>query len=602
MFCLRHAETSIIQAAHAANKEVKAMKKIIIAGIICILLMIACFSPWRGGDFGTFTIITGSGNGRTIWGDSEGGNINDLIHTISLSGGPEQVEPKIVEGSQTVQFTVKPGFYKIFVMAELEDEDGARILNAVGSDTVNIKPGKNGAIPINMHEPDGEGYYKVTFEFDKKTINRYIPEGDKVTIPEYYYRKCEKSIDAGLYNELFYDDKLIVNDKNVKWTNNGEPFIFDNGSHEAITDSIDSITLTGEWKMPERINFPPTPGADLITSVIRVTNDLYSLGNGSDYTLLLENDISISNPEPDNIFFKNPINLVLIGKETTRTIRNSAEKGPIFVLQSNVNLKLGKNITLIGNNDNYSPLVIVENATLTMLDGSKITGNTNIYKSTSNYGQGGAVRVEGSEENQIGYFIMEGGEINGNTAVNYFNDEESIEAYQPGNGGGVYVYMYGTFTMRGGKINDNTTVYWDNVNHQFVSGNGGGVYVAGKFEIPADSPNAIISGNSADYGGGVYVASGGTFTMRDGTIGGGPSDTNIAPQGGGGIYVCGVPPGGGGGPAGEFKKIGGGTIIGNKAEKTSDGITKIEGHSVNDQSLSIASNDPLYPSDPWPPK
>jgi nitrous oxidase accessory protein NosD len=73
-----------------------------------------------------------------------------------------------------------------------------------------------------------------------------------------------------------------------------------------------------------------------------------------------------------------------------------------------------------------------------------------------------------------------------------------------------------------------------------TSGSGGGVYVAtdGTFTMN----DGTISGNKADGddtisftegGGGVYVANGGTFTMNDGTIGG----NNVAILGGG-VFVA----------------------------------------------------------------
>jgi len=504
------------------------MKKIIIVGIICLLLLIACFSPWRGGDFGTFTIITGSGdNSRTALGWNNVYDSGELVHDIFvIDSAGKDYSQKGIKGSQAVPFTVTSGSCKISVLAYLlEGEEKSQNLQAVGSRTVNINPGKNSAVTISMGEPNGEGYYKVTFKFDNKTINRYISEGEKVTIPEYYYLNCKKSIDAGLYNELFYDDKLIVNDKNVRWTNNGEPFIFVNGSHEEITDNI---TLTGEWK--KLIPFPTLPTEKRDNLIADAINE--QITQGGDYTLLLDNDIS----GYFGIEFDFATNLVLIGKETTRTLRpDSSEKGPIFVLQSNVKLTLGKNITLLGNDNNTDSLVKVDNGnTLTMLDGSKITGN--IYPSQEGLGsliesKGGGVYVSPN-----GTFTMTGGSITDNYADK---------------GGGVYVDSdlsipknpWGKFDMSGGTISGNT------------ARNGAGVYTYGIFTILANSSKVTISNNEGKggtaqgeepYGGGVYVFSQGTFNMQDGTI-----EANKATRGGGVCVSC----------WGTFKKTGG-TIIG----------------------------------------
>ena len=80
------------------------------------------------------------------------------------------------------------------------------------------------------------------------------------------------------------------------------------------------------------------------------------------------------------------------------------------------------------------------------------------------------------------------------------------------------VYDGGTFTLTGGEISGNTASY------------GGGVYVlnGGRFEMTGGE----ISDNTAGYGGGVYVYNGGTFTMNGGAISG-----NSASNNGGGVYV-----------------------------------------------------------------
>jgi fibronectin type 3 domain-containing protein len=82
-----------------------------------------------------------------------------------------------------------------------------------------------------------------------------------------------------------------------------------------------------------------------------------------------------------------------------------------------------------------------------------------------------------------GIFIMEGGEIFGNTASTY--------------GGGVS----GTFTMNGGKISNNTAQ------------NGGGVAM---YNMTFTMNNGIISNNTAQNGGGVYIR--GTFHMSGGAV------------------------------------------------------------------------------------
>jgi len=107
--------------------------------------------------------------------------------------------------------------------------------------------------------------------------------------------------------------------------------------------------------------------------------------------------------------------------------------------------------------------------------------------------RGGGVAVNGANA----LFIMNGGEISGNSAIQM--------------GGGV-TQMAGIFNMNGGRITNNLTFYYG----------GGGVVVY----LPEDASsavfnmnhNAVISGNFAHTGGGVFVKNGGIFNMMGGQI------------------------------------------------------------------------------------
>ena len=211
------------------------------------------------------------------------------------------------------------------------------------------------------------------------------------------------------------------------------------------------------------------------------------------------------------------------------------------------------------------------------MSGGSIADNT----ATEN---GGGVYVSGTNS----AFNMTGGTISGNTTTKgdgggvYVNEgkfemsggtigvTDNGAANTAKNGGGVYVEERGTFNMN---------------NTASVTGNtasaSGGVYVnSGKFNMN----DGEITGNTANQGngGGVYVNDGGTFTMNDGAIksnetanddayGGGVyvSGTNstfemngtasitdnMAPNGGGGVYVN----------SGEFNMNGNASITGNTA-------------------------------------
>lgn len=181
---------------------------------------------------------------------------------------------------------------------------------------------------------------------------------------------------------------------------------------------------------------------------------------------------------------------------------------------------------------------------------------------------GGGVAIGSSATS--GTFIMNGGEITGNTSTAYYGggvyagagtftmNGGSIchnDAIHPveGRGGGVYAGS-ATFTMNGGTISENNSI------------NGGGVYVHRIFTMNGGT----ISGNNATTGGGVYFIR--TFAMNDGEITG-----NAAAANGGGIYI--------GGTYDPLKYVtgtftaSGGTVSGNTAEDNGNGV-HIQGANV----------------------
>ncbi|MCL2381428.1 MAG: hypothetical protein FWC64_07515, partial [Treponema sp.] len=118
--------------------------------------------------------------------------------------------------------------------------------------------------------------------------------------------------------------------------------------------------------------------------------------------------------------------------------------------QPAISLTIGNNITLIGrtngehgaNSDNNAGVVFVRNgASFVMLDGSKITGNTNNVPGVA--GNAGAALTV----NTGASFNMQGGTITGNAAVNATADHV---------GGVVVRGVNSSFTMSGGAITGNT--------------------------------------------------------------------------------------------------------------------------------------------------
>jgi hypothetical protein len=201
------------------------------------------------------------------------------------------------------------------------------------------------------------------------------------------------------------------------------------------------------------------------------------------YTILLGEDIST-----DAIFELNAaavknaqnIGIVLEGLDEERTIAKTGGTSYFFQVNApNVTLTLGNNITLKGSaasGGNSCGVNAVSGGKLIMLDGSKITGNTNSNTSNS-HGAGVTVGSNGT-------FEMRGGEISGNTRTG-------------GNMGAGGVYNAGTFMMSDGIIRGNTADPPSGKNNY-----AGGVYNVGTFEKTGGIIYGVDTGresyNSAD--------------------------------------------------------------------------------------------------------
>jgi len=247
------------------------------------------------------------------------------------------------------------------------------------------------------------------------------------------------------------------------------------------------------------------------------------------------------------------INIKLIGIGSEKII-DLYGKGSLFDIQNEVTLILDENITLRGISNNNASLVKVnQGGNLILNSRTKIINNIS----------GGGINVD------RGYFIMNGGEISGNSSSFgggvYINNSTFImnEGEISGNfkdtststsdasGGGVYV-SNGTFIMNNGKISGNSVNFSN-------STTGGGVYVSGTFTLN----DGEISGNSlrgyyTSNGGGVFISNG-TFTMNGGKILGNTSAMYSGgiynASNGGGVYVS---------PTGTFI-MNGGEISGNSS-------------------------------------
>jgi hypothetical protein len=222
-------------------------------------------------------------------------------------------------------------------------------------------------------------------------------------------------------------------------------------------------------------------------------------------------------------------------------------KGRILNVGKKANLTL-EGVALVGIADNDSSLVQVEGELL--MKSGAITGNTRISVEQWGYDGGGGVFVSNK-----GQFVMEGGEISGNSVTGVrargggvILDNDGVFIMKAGKitgnsaigsigatGGGVNVGRPGSsgpkdsvFTMEGGEISGNNAAGKEWVN-------AGGVAVSGTFTMSG----GIISGNTISgkeaKGGGVKVE-GGIFTMQGGTIAGN-SASGSGMSFGGGVYA-----------------------------------------------------------------
>jgi len=219
------------------------------------------------------------------------------------------------------------------------------------------------------------------------------------------------------------------------------------------------------------------------------------------YTLLIDQDITSSGmflgapPSVDN-----PVaNITIIGIGSRRTIQyNGPADSPLFYIGDTISglrgrLTLGNNITLKGISNGENALINVIFGTLTMEDGSEITGHK-----TGNIG--GAVSVYST-------FEMNGGEISGN------------ESRVMGGAGAVFVSVgpdAGNFTMNGGTITGNQGSF--GAGGVFVDGNeweGFAVFTMNGGTISGNTSKGELSPEPLD----VLVLNGARFSNNGGTIG-----------------------------------------------------------------------------------
>lgn len=196
------------------------------------------------------------------------------------------------------------------------------------------------------------------------------------------------------------------------------------------------------------------------------------------------------------------ITLCLNGKSITLNaegdVINMSANGTIFTLydcHKSGTITHGKD----SNDTTYNGCGVVVGGTFNMY-GGKITGNVR-----TGYENGGGVFVP------YGIFNMYDGEITNNSCGL--------------SGGGVYV-DHGTFNMSGGEISSN------------ISGeSGGGIELSSSIFTMTGGSIRQNKAKNNNYGGGIDVSYGSTFTMNGGTITGNTA-THTGSETGGGVYVA----------------------------------------------------------------
>ena len=282
---------------------------------------------------------------------------------------------------------------------------------------------------------------------------------------------------------------------------------------------------------------PATTAADLVRALDgRVTvngNTVTLTGNiGVQKDLVVPEGITLDLAEGSGLWLHDGVTLTVngtvnapsnrIGWDTSAGARwitingngtiNLKSKGQLLIISEGRKLTLD-GVTLVGLADNNESLVGVYEGGEFILKSGAITGNTRVTN-----GGGGGVNVWQAT------FIMEGGEISGNTAISSTRVE----------GGGVGVWN-ATFIMIGGAISGNTAI------SSTEDSMGGGVCVNESVFI---MEGGTISGNTATgsnrgNGGGIRVTNGSTFTMKGGTISGNTVTRGTGWCIGGGVHVKG---------------------------------------------------------------
>ncbi|MCL2765838.1 MAG: hypothetical protein FWD40_11265 [Treponema sp.] len=185
---------------------------------------------------------------------------------------------------------------------------------------------------------------------------------------------------------------------------------------------------------------PPIAAGDTPIAGLRPNNIFDTIShinsNPGTYTMLVDQNFE----DPTRTFSGNRnINLTIMGIGEGRFIQTGSSSGPLFrITNPNATLTF-MNITLRGHQNHDGFMIYVQDGTLIMGAGSRITGHTTRHTN-------GAVAVGNAmNDDSNANFVMDGGEISGNIST---SDRDTAT-------GGINIGRGGSLTMRSGSITGN---------------------------------------------------------------------------------------------------------------------------------------------------
>ena len=396
---------------------------------------------------------------------------------------------------------------------------------------------------------------------------RWLNEDTGLTLPDraVEYDKIQRTYPLTLSAPQEEEDvaSLTIGD--------GKPVTY-NSLQEAMDAARDELIANPTAKLTVTL-LKETNSSTLVSAGTNVTLDLggksiKGIGGTSaltieDSTLVIKNG-TISGTATDGgaLLLRNNANVTLTG--TTLTGSRAARYGGAAYITGGADLTMGEDAVITGCEAAWGGAVYVNDGTFTQNGNAKIEScKTFINKTYNETGRGGAIYVEKGT-----YTLAEQAAVTNCTTQNL---------------GTVYIADYGEFNMTGGEISGNTAdygagVYLTRGNMTIAGGKiaqntanqaGGGVSQDGGVVLMRGGE---ISGNTADRGAGWRLTNGGSVLMRDGDITG-----NNASNAGGGIYQ----------DSGTFT-VNGGSITKNEAA-TGGGLRHING-TFNFQGGSLYGN------------